>query len=601
MYNKIELYINTIKYLKPSQMYYRVINRVKRKLNKWKQPISNTPIEIKLQTDSNFFLVPELDFDQDYLARFNIEEILDNQFKFINIKNKVDLSNAWNNADLQQLWRYNLHYFEYVYKLAYEYNKGSNSTLYYNEYKRLIENWIDNNPVGYGDGWHPYTISLRISNWISVYQVFQDEIKIDLDFEKKINESIQLQYSYLKRNPEKDVLGNHYFENIKALIIGSIFFNDLEIKDKLKKELLKQLDEQILEDGMHFELSPMYHKIILEDLIKIAYWLRNDSIFRRLISYIQKMIDVTYSFEEDFGKTPAFNDSADGISKNYKSLLAACVKYFDLKPQFKSNLDHSGFYIINNNKVKLIFDTGDICPAYLPAHGHCDALSFELSVNNLPVIVNSGTYKYESGEWRDYFRSTEAHNTVMLSNKEQSQFWGSFRVAKRIKKVSRKQFLYKGIQFYAGKYTSYHGAIHKRFIGNISDNIIIVLDSVEMVLNSSAKSYIHFIPQACIENIQKTEGKEKSAHVTFCKENFKLTAIGTSQIDIKQGWHSKQFNVKEENKVLELIKSKRNNKFFGYIIALNTSNCEVIEAENELKVVSDKQVVINYDELGAML
>jgi uncharacterized heparinase superfamily protein len=265
-----------------------VINRVKRKL-KWKRLIANTPVEIKLQTDSNF-LIPELDFDQKYLARFDIEEILNNQFTFINIKNKVDLSKAWNNTGLQQLWRYNLHYFEYAFKLAYEYNRGSNQRLYYNEYKRLLENWIDNNPFGYGDGWHPYTISLRISNWISVYQVFQNEIKIVLDFDKKIKESIQLQYRYLKNNLEKDVLGNHYFENIKTLIIGSIFFNDFEIKDKLKKELLKQLDEQVLEDGMHFELSPMYHKIILEDLIKIAYWLKNDSIYDRLISYIQKMI-----------------------------------------------------------------------------------------------------------------------------------------------------------------------------------------------------------------------------------------------------------------------------------------------------------------------
>jgi hypothetical protein len=431
--------------------------------------------------------------------------------------------------------------------------------------------------------------------------VFQDEIIIDLEFQKKIRESIQLQYRYLKNNPEKDVLGNHYFENIKALIIGSIFFNDLEIKEKLKKELLKQLDEQILEDGMHFELSPMYHKIILEDLIKIAHWLKNDLIYERLIIYIQKMIDIMYSFEENFGKTPAFNDSADGISKEYKSLLSACVKYFDLKPQFIGNLEHSGFYIIKNNNIKLIFDTGDICPAYLPAHGHCDALSFELSVNNRPVIVNSGTYKYESGEWRDYFRSTEAHNTVMISNKEQSQFWGSFRVAKRIKKVARKQFLYKGIPFYAGKYTSYHGAIHKRFVGNISDNIIIVLDSVEMVSDSSAKSYLHFIPEAYIENIQKIEGKEKTAQVTFGKENVNITAIGAIQIGIEQGWYSEQFNVKEQNKVLEVNKIKDSKKFFGYIIALNPSNCEVIEAENELEIVSEKEVVINYDELGAML
>ncbi|QNU66806.1 alginate lyase family protein [Ruminiclostridium herbifermentans] len=605
MNNKIELYINTIKYLKPSQMYHRVINRFNRKFNKWKQPIFNTPVEIKLQTDINsdinFFLIPEIEFDKEYLARFDIDEILNNQFKFINIKNKVDLSKAWNSVDLQQLWRYNLHYFEYVFKLAYEYKKGNNPQLYYNEFKRLIENWIDNNPIGYGDGWHPYTISLRISNWISVYPIFQDELKKDLDFDKKIKESIQLQYVYLKSNLEKDVLGNHYFENIKALIIGSIFFNDSEIQEKFKKELLLQLDEQILEDGMHFELSPMYHKIILEDLIKITHWLKNDSIYERLIIYIQKMIDVMYSLEDNFGKTPAFNDSADGISKDYKSLLTACAKHFNLKPRFKSNLENSGFYILKNNNSKLIFDTGDICPSYLPAHGHCDALSYELSVNNRPLIVNLGTYKYESGEWRDYFRSTKAHNTVMISNKEQSQFWGSFRVAKRIKEVGRKQFLYKDIKFYAGKYTSYHGYTHKRFIGKLSDNIFIILDSVEMVSDTCVKSYLHFLPGAIIENINKTESNRNIVSITFDQEIVKIATIGVNEIDIEQSWYSGQFNVKEENKAIVFSKSKDSKKFFGYIIALSDSNYEAIEAENELKIKCDKEVIINYDELGAML
>lgn len=593
MFNKINLYINTIKYLKASQLYYRLVNRLKRKLYKINIIEVHTPIYIEVRTDSDF-LIPELDFSQEYLCRFDAKEILSNKFTFINIKNKVDLSKAWNDKDLQQLWRYNLHYFDYIFKLAYEYNIGSHQKQCYNGFKQLVENWIDNNPFTYGDGWHPYTISLRISNWILVYQVFQNEIKADLSFDNKIKESIHLQYGYLQNNLEKDVLGNHYFANIKAIIILSIFFNDIATKEKFKKKLLKQLDEQILEDGMHFELSPMYHKIILEDLIKITYWLKDDSIYNELCSYLQKMIDVTYSLEQNFGKTPAFNDSADGISKDYRSLIKVCKKYFDLNPQFKGNLEHSGFYIIKNNNATIIFDTGDICPDYLPAHGHCDALSFELSINNTPMIVNSGTYKYEKGEWRDYFRSTKSHNTVMISNQEQSQFWSSFRVAKRIKHVAKKQFLYKGIQFFAGRYTSCHGNTHKRFIGNIGENIIVILDSVKIEVKADIKSYLHFLPESYLVK------KENIAHIISGKEAIKITAIGTSKIEIEQGWYSGQFNIKKENKVLIFNKDEYKN-FFGYVIALGSNNYGVTESENTLKIVSDLEVVINYDELGAML
>lgn len=593
MDNKIKLYINTTRYLKPSQIYYRVLNRVKRQLYIRKLLKIRVPSELKLKKSFEY-LIPELDFDQDYLNNFNTEDILNNQFTFINITNKVDLSKAWNNKESQHLWRYNLHYFEYLFKLANEYTKNNNPNQIYNKFKSFIENWINSNPFAYGDGWHPYTISLRLTNWISVYQIFRYRIISDHDFNKNLKESLYLQYKYLQSHLEKDVLGNHYFENIKALIIGSVFFENIKTKEKFKKQLLIQLAEQILGDGMHFELSPMYHKIILEDLIKITYWLKDELIYNQLISFIQKMIDVTYSLDENSGKTPAFNDSTDGISKNYKAILEVCNKYFNLKPKFKNSLEDSGFFIIQDRHKKLVFDTGEICPSYLPAHGHCDALSFELSCNNIPLLVNSGTYKYESGNWRDYFRSTQAHNTVMISDHEQSQFWGSFRVAKRIKKVRRNQFTYKGIQFYAGSYISYHDKEHKRFIGNIGEDIVIVLDSVRKESKESVKSYLHFTPRASLDI------RDNKVNVNYDKENIKITTIGTSEIYIEKGWYSEQFNIKEENNVL-IAKKDEHNAFFGYLIDLSSNNYEVFESENEIKIICDKEIIINYDELVDML
>jgi hypothetical protein len=593
MDSKITLYINTIKYLKPTQIYYRVFNRLKRELYKRKLLSVKVPHEVKV-VEVYDYIIPELDFDKEYLDRFDTGDISNNQFTFINLTNKVELSKAWNNKGLQHLWRYNLHYFEYLFKLAYEYSKGNNQNRYYKKFKDLIKDWIDYNPYAYGDGWHPYTISLRLTNWIATYQIFKEEIKYDGEFDKRFRESVHLQYKYLQTNLEKDVLGNHYFENIKALIIGSVFFEDVKVKEKFKKELLKQLKEQILEDGMHFELSPMYHKIILEDLIKITYWLKDEEIYDALIFYIQKMIDVTYSFEKDFGKTPAFNDSADGVSKDFKCLLEASNKYFGISPKTNSSFEKSGFYILKDSKKKLIFDTGEICPTYLPAHGHCDALSFELSINGLPFIVNSGTYQYESGKWRDFFRSTKAHNTISISSQEQSQFWGSFRVAKRIKKVRRKQFKYKNIQFYAGSYVSYNGTEHKRFIGYIDENTMIVLDYVNASLKDSIQSYLHFMPETNVDI------DNNIAHVGNWKESINLMPIGVSKVDMEQGWYSEQFNVKEDNKHL-IFQKDESKEFFGYLIDFNSSKNKVLELENGVKIISDKELIINYDELGVML
>lgn len=587
MDNKLILFINTVKYLKPSQVVYRVFNRLKRKMYRYKILKINilSKFDVNIQND---FLIPGLDFEKEYLTRFDLNGVIKNEFEFINIKQKVCLNKTWNDQSLQHLWRYNLHYFEYLYKLAFCYKKER--VEYYDKYKELIQAWIKNNPFPNGDGWHSYTISLRITNWISTYKVFIKEIDGDSEFKKEMLNSLYLQYNYLQYNLEKDVLGNHYFENIKALIIGSLFFAEDNVKKKFIKELKKQLNEQILSDGMHFELSPMYHKIVLEDLIKITVWLKKEVVYKNLIVYIQKMIDVMYSLEDEFGKTPSFNDSTDGISKNYKCLLRTCKKEFGLKPKYIDTLEDSGYYILKNNQFKLLFDCGDICPLYLPPHGHCDALSYELSVKGIPILINSGTYQYESGKWRNYFRKTKAHNTVTVGDREQSQCWGSFRVAKRINQVKRKRFSYKGVNFISGTYKTYFGVKHTRYIGAIEENILLVLDKIEENIEDEIKSYIHINPNM---NLAFTE------NIRIEKDNnfLELIPISVKDVHVSKGWYSKSFNLKDKNNHIVLTKKSEEN-FFGYLICLNNVQCKLEIINDELTIMSNKKFIINFNKLG---
>lgn len=592
MDNKLLLYINTIKYLKPSQGFYRVTNKFKREIYKRKIFKIIAPIKINVSDKVNF-LVPVLDFDADYLNRFDLDEIFDDEFEFINIKNKVLLDTAWNDKSLQHLWRYNLHYFEYLYKLGFHYLNDDKNSRYYEKYKELIINWIVNNPCPYGDGWHPYTISLRISNWISTFQIFTDEIKNDTNFRNQMIESIYIQSRYLKKNLEKDVLGNHYFENIKATIIASIFLKEEQVKFEFIDELLEQLQEQISKDGMHFELSPMYHKIILEDLIKITLWLKNESVYLKLCHYIQKMIDVMYSFEEGLGKTPAFNDSTDGISKEFESLLKTCKQGFNITPKYTDSLDHSGYYILKSDQYKMIFDCGEICPSYLPAHGHCDALSYELSVKGTPVLVNSGTYQYEGGQWRNYFRKTSAHNTVMIGDREQSEFWGSFRVANRIRDIKKSRFHYNGIKFISGAYKTYFGARHTRFIGEIDENVLLVIDKVKSDAFEEARSYIHLTPEVEV-SLNETIKIKKD------KISINIIPISVKDTSLSEGWYSNAFNLKEIN--THIVVTKRDESdFFGYIICLNDIECRAEVIDEVLKIETDAEFIINLNKLGEQI
>ena len=78
------------------------------------------------------------------------------------------------------------------------------------------------------------------------------------------------QYLHLQKKLELHLLGNHYLENLKAVMLGALYFKEPGVYDDYKSRLLEELEEQILPDGMHYERSPMYHKIVLEDLMRAA-------------------------------------------------------------------------------------------------------------------------------------------------------------------------------------------------------------------------------------------------------------------------------------------------------------------------------------------
>src|SRR5262249_48323323 len=61
------------------------------------------------------------------------------------------------------------------------------------------------------------------------------------------------------------------------------------------------------------------------------------------------------------------------------------------------------------------------------AHAHADALAFELWVGGHPVLIDPGTYCYQGEpEWRRYFRSTRAHNTLEIAGADQAGQAGPF-------------------------------------------------------------------------------------------------------------------------------------------------------------------------------
>ncbi|MDO4502173.1 MAG: alginate lyase family protein [Coriobacteriia bacterium] len=376
-------------------------------------------------------MIPQTDLDPDYLLRFDVEGVLNEEICLLNERHKVDLE-LWNVPEASHLWNFNLHYFEYCIPLAAKWS-DTGDNRYWLCFKRLVESWIAACEYPLGDGWHPYTISLRLVNWLVCRELFEPMLSTDAEFDKMLLDSMYAQYRHLAINQETHLLANHYFENLKALVICSKLFGDDCEFERSWRNLEGQLEEQILQDGVHFERSLMYHKLVLEGILRISFVLRqiDGSEPEILRTKASSMLDAMVSLEKGMGKTPFFNDSADGVSKSCSQLSAACLSIFQLEAcDAVADFPFAGYYKLysDDGRFALMVDVGEPGPPYMLGHSHCDALSFELSVDGVPVIINSGTYGYQS-ELRSYFRSTAAHNTVQYGSCEQMQCWGEHRVA----------------------------------------------------------------------------------------------------------------------------------------------------------------------------
>ena len=374
----------------------------------------------------------ELDFDTSFLSRFEVKEIMEGKITLLHSSKAIDWKKDWEYSDKSALWNYNLHYFEYLLPLVNAFRESGNKQILMKT-EEIILGWINANPVGQHPGWEPYPTSLRIVCWLSYYGYVWNELSED--FRKIFLSSLHEQYMFLSRNLEIDILGNHYFENLKTLLLAALFFKDEPVYEKVLGLFINECQEEILPDGMHFELSPMYHKVVFEGILRVAIALDSvEKTNKEIIGFLQPMLDVAFSFEDGIKRIPLFNDGGNNVAKSLQALVETARVYFDLTPSFKSQLKSSGFYIFlivfDDHKWKLIVDAGQPGPLYIPGHSHCDAMSYELFRDGNPIISNCGTFAYQCDK-RDFFRSTAAHNTVKICNKEQSQFWGNFRIAKR--------------------------------------------------------------------------------------------------------------------------------------------------------------------------
>ena len=406
-----------------------------------------------------------------------------NSFKFINIEHSFENKINWNLSTYKKLWLYNLNYFDFL----------NQETLAKEEGLKLIHEFIDTYPSVI-DGKESYPTALRLINWIKFISRHQIE-------DPCIFAVIQADAQRLCNNLEYHLLGNHLLENAFALWFSAHLFNNSRYFKIAKRLLNKELKEQILTDGAHFELSPMYHQLMLYRVLDCIHLVKLNpnklatDLYPMLIQKASQMLSWLENITYTKGEIPLLNDSANKIAPDSNSLFSYCEKLQISSAHLK--LSVSGYRTVKISNYELLMDVGQIGASYQPGHAHADTFNFELYINNSPVFVDTGTSTYNIGDIRAKERSTEAHNSVMVSNVNSSEVWSGFRVAKRAN-VTIENELEQSIEASHDGYLNL-GVLHKRAWAWSPHKISIIDDLSGASIN--AKAYFHFHPEVNFKEI----------------------------------------------------------------------------------------------------
>jgi hypothetical protein len=383
-------------------------------------------------------------------------------------------------GDCKFVWELNRHHQFVVLGRAY---RVTGDLTYARAAARLLESWLDQCPFGMGMNWRsPLELGIRIINWVWFLELIRPSGVITEELGGRL---LQAAYRHLFEISRKysrfSSANNHLIGEAAGVFIGSSYFSHLKGAGRWRAQSHAILETEILRqtysDGGTREQAIGYHLFVLQFFLFCGLAARNTG-WRFGGDYwhrMEKMFEFIALLREGGSSLPMFGDCDDGyvldlgggedIVRSYLTVGAILFDRADFKAQAGGfsepafwlfggegrrcfdrigadevpaaigphALPESGYYVLQRghrdqpDRISVVFDCGDLGFGSIAAHGHADALSLTLRAFGVDVLVDPGTYDYFMyGPWRSYFRSTRAHNTIVIDDQDQSQMLGPF-------------------------------------------------------------------------------------------------------------------------------------------------------------------------------
>lgn len=477
-----------------------------------------------------------------------------------------------------------------------------------------LRSWLEQVPYLRGPNWtSSLELAIRLINWAFVWHLTGGNASPLFDGERgtalksRWMQSVFQQVHFIKGHLSRhSSANNHLIGELAGVFIATSvwpFWKEFESwRGKAREELIEETLKQNTEDGVNREQAIFYQQFVLDFLLiaGLAGKAGGDDMPGQYWSRIESMLGFLAAVMDCAGNVPMIGDADDGYVTRlardeqfdgYRSLLATGAILFghsgfkekakslddktlwllgpdspkiweDIQPsdsgsRSPGSFKDGGYYLLGkgfggDEEILAIFDAAPLGYLSICAHGHADALSFTLSVAGKEILVDPGTYAYQTKpEWRNYFRSTAAHNTVTVDGHSQSVPGGNFMW---LTKASTTLDSWESTVQYDRVVASHNGYLrlpdpvaHKRSLHfDKSEDKITVADDFQCDKSHTIRRYWHFSEECKVEQSQSEVRVTNEDVVVLLRIDDPDTTIEilegcTAPI---AGWISRNFDVK---------------------------------------------------------
>lgn len=373
--------------------------------------------------------------------------------------------------------------------------------------REMVVYWLRHNekPQPGLPGWNPEATGVRIASWISFHDFFC--ASADDEFRHAWFASLVKQSRYLARVLPGNLYGIPLMRALKGLAYSGLALDDGE--DRLEQAfrmILREIKMQILPDGGHVSRSPQATFEFLQCLVDLrtAVTAARLDLPSELQHAIDRLAPAVKFFRHSDGAFCQFNGGQEGNP----NICDATLMHSGARGKAMRSLPHSGYEKIQLGRASVIMDVGlPGLPKY-SARAHAGLLGFEYGFGKDRVIVNCGTTPV-AGKWRDLLRTTAAHSTLIVDNRNACHFDEAGQLATRPEMVSSR-----GEDEHSAHITASHsgympryGLIHQRRLGLLDAGETL---SGEDVLTGKAGAHfaVRFHLHPCIQASLIQDGAE---------------------------------------------------------------------------------------------